>query len=776
MSPRIERRNGATRRNGLWLVSVLVCLGTGGVSWAAPPVLEAIEPRGAQRGRTVTVALTGRYLRPDARIITTLPARIERVERPADADDLRKRLPFTVVLDADMPVGVYPIRILTADGLSNVLRFSVSGLPEAREKEPNESADQAQAVKLPIVINGTLTAADQDYYRFNGQAGDRLVFEVEARRLGSGVDPALRILDDRGHDLAGNDDTPGLGADSRIDFVLPRTGAYILIVHDATFSKPSPSFYRLKMGAYAFAEAIFPLGWRRGGAVNVSLVGGNVRSESGEQASLILPAVGRWTEVGLNGGTVAGSLPFRFVLSDWPETIEPDGQEDRRLVPGTVVNGRLAKPREVDRYRMAVQPGQRWTFELDAATLGSSMLDAVLTVYGPNDKPLASADDGSGLDPRLNFDVPDDVHEVVVAVEDLHRRGGVAFGYRLRVKPRGQGVTLRVDAPFVNIARGDRSVVKVTANRNGYNGPIQLTIPSDLAGITAEGGLIRAGRQDGFLILSAGDHAPLGPFELSIVGLVGPAAKPSRCRVGGAYEAVFPSGEGLPAAVCRKKPMALTAAGKTLRVVQGFDNKLKITVKRDEAAQGEIEISGNTLPPGVQGGKWKIKEEATEVEITLKASSTSRVGRAPWLLTATTTVDDEPVKVTLPPLTIEVVRPFSVEVVVPPGTVAPGDETKLIGLVRREAEFDEVVRVRATDLPAGVTASEVTVAADQAVFEMPLTIAGDVKPGDVKITLKASAKMTGRKNTREYELPDVVTQLTVQAPKKDDAAAEAKAE
>ena len=55
-------------------------------------------------------------------------------------------------------------------------------------------------------------------------------------------------------------------------------------MHDATFSEPSPSFYRLKMGAYAFAEAIFPLGWQRGGAVNVSLVGGNVGSEGGEQA------------------------------------------------------------------------------------------------------------------------------------------------------------------------------------------------------------------------------------------------------------------------------------------------------------------------------------------------------------------------------------------------------------------------------------------------------------------------------------------------------------
>ena len=146
------------------------------------------------------------------------------------------------------------------------------------------------------------------------------------------------------------------------------------------------------------------------------------------------------------------------------------------------------------------------------------------------------------------------------------------------------------------------------------------------------------------------------------------------------------------------------------------------------------------------------------------------------MLTATITVDDEPVKVTLPPLTIEVVRPFSVEVVAPPGTVAPGDKTKLIGLVRREAKFVNVVRIRATDLPAGVTATEVTVAAGQAVFEMPLTIAGDVKPGEVKVTLKASAKMTGRMQNREYELPDVVTQLIVRAPKRGEPSDEPKAE
>ena len=103
----------------------------------------------------------------------------------------------------------------------------------------------------------------------------------------------------------------------------------------------------------------------------------------------------------------------------------------KTLEPSAVMNGRIAEPREIDRYRLAVSPGEYWQFELTAASLGTSQLYALLTVYDSNGKQLVSAGTAkpeqspfavvfsttTGEDPSLSLTVPEKVHEV------LARRG-----------------------------------------------------------------------------------------------------------------------------------------------------------------------------------------------------------------------------------------------------------------------------------------------------------------------------------------------------------------
>ena len=101
------------------------------------------------------------------------------------------------------------------------------------------------------------------------------MFEVEARRLGSAIDPVLRIVDAAGKQIARSDDAPALGVDSRLDVTFPRDGDYYAVVHDARFSQQSQNFYRLKVGNFAYADGIFPLGWKRGEKVDVELFGGS---------------------------------------------------------------------------------------------------------------------------------------------------------------------------------------------------------------------------------------------------------------------------------------------------------------------------------------------------------------------------------------------------------------------------------------------------------------------------------------------------------------------
>jgi len=76
-------------------------------------------------------------------------------------------------------------------------------LPELLEKEPNDSEKSAQRVKLPVIVNGRIDRpGDWDFYRFTGRAGQELVAEVTARRLGSPLDSMLRLSDARGRQIA----------------------------------------------------------------------------------------------------------------------------------------------------------------------------------------------------------------------------------------------------------------------------------------------------------------------------------------------------------------------------------------------------------------------------------------------------------------------------------------------------------------------------------------------------------------------------------------------
>src|SRR5262249_10594350 len=132
---------------------------------------------------------------------------------------------FLVEPKPDAAPGVYPIRIESPSGISNVLLFALGTFPESTEEEsqagslPNrnytiETAEPAPS--SPVVVNGTLRGPERDVFRVYGKAGERRVFEVEARRCGSAIDPVLRILDASGKQLARSDDSPGLSLDARL--------------------------------------------------------------------------------------------------------------------------------------------------------------------------------------------------------------------------------------------------------------------------------------------------------------------------------------------------------------------------------------------------------------------------------------------------------------------------------------------------------------------------------------------------------------------------------
>jgi len=106
--------------------------------------------------------------------------------------------------------------------------------------------------------------------------------------------------------------------DARLDFTFPRDGDYYAIVHDARFSEQKQNFYRLKVGNFAYADGIFPLGWKRGEKLDVDFFGGNLRVPA--KTAVDLSSIGSKLEfTRLNVPGEPGSLPFLFVVGDLPK-------------------------------------------------------------------------------------------------------------------------------------------------------------------------------------------------------------------------------------------------------------------------------------------------------------------------------------------------------------------------------------------------------------------------------------------------------------------------
>jgi hypothetical protein len=151
-----------------------------------------------------------------------------------------------VSLPAGFPGRTLPLTVVSAGGESPPYSLLVDDdTPRVAEMEPNDGFRQAQPVTLPVIVEGGIKQPqDVDVFRFEGRAGQRVVAEVLAARLGSPVDSFLTVYDGQGRVLAANDDHAG-SPDSRADLTLPAAGTYYVSVADANDQGGPAHAYRL---------------------------------------------------------------------------------------------------------------------------------------------------------------------------------------------------------------------------------------------------------------------------------------------------------------------------------------------------------------------------------------------------------------------------------------------------------------------------------------------------------------------------------------------------
>jgi hypothetical protein len=151
-----------------------------------------------------------------------------------------------VVLPAGLSAADGYFVVVTPGGQSAPHRLLVNGkIPVIAEKEPNNGFRQAQAVQVPQAIDGAISQPqDVDVFKFEGQAGQRIICEVLAARHGSALDSLLTLYTSAGKIVASNDDHGG-STDSRIEVTLPEAGTYYLSLSDAHDQGGPAHVYRL---------------------------------------------------------------------------------------------------------------------------------------------------------------------------------------------------------------------------------------------------------------------------------------------------------------------------------------------------------------------------------------------------------------------------------------------------------------------------------------------------------------------------------------------------
>lgn len=209
---------------------------------------------------------------------------------------------------------------------------------------------------------------------------------------------------------------------------------------------------RLSVGQVPPAlNTVFPIGGQVGQSVEVTVAGSNLEGLRTLHCSI--PSVAcerldssRW-RLAIPGNAPLGlcdvwaisdsgiSSPRTFAIGNRPEHLEAEPNDKAIQVMAVpldiVLNGQIDNAGDVDLFRFEARRGQRVIVECSAERI-DSRLRAVLEVFDATGKRLAVNRGYFGIDPLIDFPVPDD-GSYVVKIQSLTSVGSAEHYYRLAI-------------------------------------------------------------------------------------------------------------------------------------------------------------------------------------------------------------------------------------------------------------------------------------------------------------------------------------------------------
>jgi hypothetical protein len=725
----------------------------------AAPAVTTTAPQAVAPGQQVDVKLRGSGLAGASQLWTQFGAAAQLTPDVKDNGKNAAEVTWRLKVPADVPVGIHGLRVAGPSGVSSLKLIMVDDLPSVTAAG-NTAIDKAQEIAPLTAVDGAIANLSRNYYRIKVAAGQKLSFEVVARRLGSALDPLLRILDANGRELTYSDDEPGLRGDARLHYTFATAGDYVIEVRDIRYQGGAGHFYRLRVGDFPCLSSPYPMGVTRGSVAKVTFVGPDTGGVGAVEVRAPSKPEITWVNVAARrpNGKSSGFAMLR--IEDGPVAVE--AEPNNELAKGTKVelghslNGRIESPGDVDHFTFAAKKGQKFRFSAVTRRQGSPT-SAYLRLLKADGGQVAAKEDFGVGDAFFDYTFPAD-GDYTLAVEELHRRGGVAFAYRVEAQPITPTFDLTAAADTVNVGAGSTAMVTVNVVRRGYNGPIQISATNLPTGVISNPTIAGPGIKSVVLTISSGAETAAGTFvPVQIVGRGKNGAEEFEvtARTEDALKAKFnalPWGpqnlDGQVAVGVGPKPQ-IRLRPETGEIVFGksLSATVKVLVDRDKGFDEAVTLAitpdakKGGLPGNVTAAVKPIAKGQKEAVITFTATDKAPLGDFTAVMTGTIKQGKTTVVQTVPGITLRLQAPMTLGLAPAADKLAAGTELKAKVTVQRNPALKGEVTLTFQNLPKGVTVAAAKIPADKNDTEVTLVAAADAAKGAVK-NLSVKAEVT----------------------------------
>jgi hypothetical protein len=758
----------------VFVATVLLC---GHSVLADPPKAIRVEPLAVAPGQTSEIVLHGLNLADATDVWSSLGsgsdssrlniAGDQSVTPPSSRKASDRISLLSASVDSMCPVGIYAVRVATVEGISNPLLFMVDDLPTVIGAKGNHSLKTAQTIELPVAVDGVTESGQADYFQSSGSPGEWVSVEVVATRVGSKLDPVIRIMDAAGQELIFLDDSPGLSGDCRVRFQRPDSGTFVVSIEDASLGGSSAYQYRLRIGDFPLVTGTLPAAVDANQPPELLPVGFGVDGAVGS-AAILSDSMDR---IAVKRSDEVGSGYTKIFLSDLPQFVSAGGSVPDVQIPGGL-SGAFTEPGEVHSFRFAAMKADRIVLSDvsrrsgAAAMLGLAIRDESGTTIGVNRRPGTAGG-------TLSVSIPGD-GKFLAEISEVGRRSGPEFVYYAELQRGLPDFELMLDTASAILPVDGYTIVKVSTNRNGYNGPIDLHVTGPAGALSVANNVIREKKKDTRLkIYIPNGMRPGQTLPLTVSGT------PDASNVDEDVNSLrtIASTVSLLRKSMPQTPHPPVELQNVLAAVVGpaipefFELSLDdgavffprhvgevyFTVRVKQRADGftaPVALRVEDLPEGfrVSGGENAVgRSENNEYRFQLNGPAEAAAGVGEIRIVGEASFKGQTKEVTLTKLPFRIIEPLIVVAKIA-GNVKPGGDQQVNVIARRfvpRAGGDmKKIQLNLTTAPAGVTLQQgIMIAAAKNESQVRLQVAANVRPGTYNLVLQAKTEVAGHEFT-----------------------------